>query len=72
MDIKKNQSILDKTENLLSFQNVYAGANLTLLSLPKLLLDLIRIIRIFNMKKNPLLMPFKSGFYTSWFCKPKQ
>ena len=34
---KETSPFLDKTENLLSFQNVYAGANLTLLSLPQII-----------------------------------
>lgn len=66
---KETSPLLDKTENLLSFQNVYAGANLTLLSLPQIITRSHPHNKNIQYEEKSIVDAFQeAGFYTSWFA----
>jgi len=66
---KETSPFLDKTENLLSFQNVYAGANLTLLSLPQIITRTHPHNKNIQYEEKSIVDAFQeAGFYTSWFA----
>ena len=66
---RKTTPFLEKTENFLSFNNVYSCANLTSISIPQIITRANPQNKELQYKEKTILDAFEeAGYYTAWFA----